>query len=495
VVSHWGCRSGTDSANVLFTPNGDAKLQFHLQQDARVVTMERPRLPGIPSESGPTFMSNDPVDINSCSVSRRRFVGTAGVTSAIAAGLAAGPSVSASADDDMKEVVVGVMGLSRGMSLANTFASTPGVKVKYLCEADSNRLASAASSFEGKHKYAAQKTPDYRRILDDPEVDALVCAAPNHWHAPAGIESCTAGKHCYVEKPCSHNPWEGETLIAAARKYNRCVQMGSQRRSSDAIQTAIKMAHEGRVGRVYYCRSWYASLRGPIGTGVPAEVPPHIDYELWQGPAPRQPYTSNRLPYNWHWFWHYGNGELGNNGVHSLDLCRWALNADYPTRVTSSGGRYRFDDDQETADTHVVSFHFGDDKQCIWEGLSCNRRGVDGESFGTTLHGEDGTIKLTSWGYRVFDQRGKEVESVDGKRSDGPHVQNFVDAIRANDPTILNAEIEEGHKSTLLCHLGNIAHRTADTLQCDPANGHILDNPEAAALWKRSYEPGWEPTI
>ncbi|APZ93149.1 Gfo/Idh/MocA family protein [Fuerstiella marisgermanici] len=427
------------------------------------------------------------------SVSRRSFVAASGA--ALTAIGAAAPSRAAGPRSAQDKVVVGVMGLSRGMSLATTFAETPNVEVKYLCETDTNRLAAAAKRMDKLVDYDFATTGNFKDILDDPDVDALVCAAPNHWHAPAAIMACNAGKHCYVEKPCSHNPWEGEMAIKAARKNKKCVQMGSQRRSGKEIQEAIKLLHDGGIGRVYYSRSWYANLRGPIGHGTPAEVPPNMDYELWQGPAPRQPYTSNKLPYNWHWFWHYGNGELGNNGVHSLDLARWGLQADYPTRVVSSGGRYRFDDDQETADTHVVSFQFEGEKQCIWEALSCNRHGMDGSSFGCTFHGEEGSLEITDWGYKVYDQRAKEIKNVPGTRSDSFHIQNFVDAIRADDPTMLNAEIEEGHKSTLLCHLGNIAHRTGDSLDCDPANGHILNNDEAMKLWKREYEPGWEPTV
>ncbi|MEO2035255.1 MAG: Gfo/Idh/MocA family oxidoreductase [Planctomycetaceae bacterium] len=441
-------------------------------------------------------MNHEPVAATADSVSRRNFVAAATTTSSVlAAGLAHSPAVHAAEKTAPRRVVVGIMGLGRGMSLAQTFAATPGVEVRYLCDTDSKRLAAAAKVLDGKHDYAVRTTGDFRTILDDPEVDGLVCAAPNHWHAPAAILACSAGKHCYVEKPCSHNPWEGETLVQAAHSHKRCVQMGSQRRSSSTIRDAIRMVHEGRIGRVYYSRSWYASLRGTIGLGTPVDVPPHIDYELWQGPVPRQTYTSNRVHYNWHWFWHYGNGELGNNGIHSLDLSRWGLQADYPIRVTSSGGRYRFDDDQETADTHVVSFEFEGGRQCVWEGLSCNRRGVDGESFGTTFHGEDGTIKLTDWGYRVYDQRGTETDRADGKRSDSEHVLNFVDAIRADDYGLLNAEIAEGHKSTLLCHLGNIAHRTGDSLRCDPSNGHVQNNEAAQAYWKRAYEPGWQPVI
>lgn len=427
--------------------------------------------------------------------SRRTFVQSTAAAAAAMSAVVHVDSAAAAAKSAADKVVVGVMGLSRGMSLAKTFSTTSNVEVKYLCETDTNRLNSAAKSLSESVNYTLNTTGDFREILDDPDVDALVCAAPNHWHAPAGIMACNAGKHCYVEKPCSHNPWEGEMLVQAARKHNRCVQMGSQRRSADKIQEAIKLLHEGKIGRVYYSRSWYANLRGSIGKGVPAEVPEHVDYELWQGPAPRQPFVSNRLPYHWHWVWHYGNGELGNNGVHTLDLSRWGLNADYPVKVTSSGGRYRFDDDQQTPDTHIVSFEFEDGRQCIWEGLSCNRYGINEEAFGVTFHGEEGNLRLDSWGYALLDLRGKELEYHPGTRSDALHIDNFVDAIRNNDPMRLNAEIEEGHKSTLLCHLGNIAQRTGDTLHCDPSNGHIIENEDAAKLWKREYEPGWEPKV
>lgn len=427
-------------------------------------------------------------------ISRRGFVATTAAASAVA-GLAARATDAQAANSAQDKVVVGVMGLSRGMSLAKVFAALPNVEVKYLCETDSNRLAAAHKSLSELVDNDIVTTGDFRNILDDPDVDALVCAAPNHWHAPAAIMACNAGKHCYVEKPCSHNPWEGEMVVAAARKHKRCVQMGSQRRSAGKIMEAMQMLHDGRIGRVFYSRSWYANLRGTIGTGQPAEVPPHIDYDLWQGPAPRQPYTSNRLPYHWHWGWHFGNGELGNNGIHSIDLSRWGLQVDYPTRVVSSGGRYRFDDDQQTPDTHMVSFEFEDDRQIIWECLSCNRMGMDGSSFGVSFHGEQGSLKVDSWGYSVFDERGKPQETAAGTRADEDHIANFVAAIRADDYTLLNAEIEIGHKSTLLCHLGNIAHRTGDTLNCDPANGHIMDNPAADKLWKRDYEPGWEPKV
>jgi len=424
--------------------------------------------------------------------SRRTFLKASAVASAGVTLTSAAAGVVRSADD---QVNVGIMGVSRGSALAQQFAAVPGVEVRYLCDIDSKRLAVFHESFSKTVAYEVKTVGDFRKMLDDPELDVMVCAAPNHWHAPASILACTAGKHVYVEKPCSHNPREGELLIEAARKNQRCVQMGNQRRSGDKIIEAMKLLHEGRIGNVYFSRSWYAANRGPIGTGTAADVPPNIDYELWQGPAARQPYTSNRLHYNWHWVWNYGNGELGNNGIHSIDLSRWGLQVDYPTRVVSSGGRYCFEDDQQTADTHVVSFEFEGGKQIVWECLSCNRYGADGSGFGATFHGDKGTLRLSEWGYRVFDEKAKEVTSVDGTDGLKPHIENFIDAVRNDDAKRLHSEIEEGHKSTLLCHLGNIAHRTGDALRCHPVNGHVLENESAMKLWQREYEPGWEPKV
>ncbi len=423
------------------------------------------------------------------SVNRRGFLGT--TVTAGAAAVASGAFVGARADDskDKQPVTVGVMGLSRGLSLAGTFSSLDGVSVKYVCDVDETRASSAANQIKG-----SQPVTDYRRVLDDDSIDALVCAAPNHWHAPATILACNAGKHVYVEKPCSHNPWEGELMVQAARKADRAVQMGTQRRSSASFIEAIQQLQEGVIGRVYLARAWYNNLRGPIGEGKPADPPANLDYDLWQGPAPRKPYVDNRSHYNWHWFWHWGNGELGNNGVHSLDICRWGLDVTAPTRVTSSGGRYRYDDDQETPDTHTVAFEFPGEKQITWQGLSCNRHSVD--SGFVAFFGEEGSMSIAGSGsYRIYDRRHQLVKEGTAKLSDSDHIQNFIDAIRTGQHQNLNAEIEKGHYSTLLCHLGNIAHRTGRALECNPENGHIKNDEDAMQHWKREYEPGWEPKI
>lgn len=430
---------------------------------------------------------------------RRTFLGQM-ATGGVLAGMALSGGLvraaeAAEENGDERRIVVGVMGLSRGMALANTFGNLPNVSIKYLCDTDMNRTDAAVASLSKIEGQTPKGIQDFRQILDDEEVDVLVCAAPNHWHAPATILGCTHQKHVYVEKPCSHNPNEGEMMVAAARKHNRSVQMGSQRRSGIKIIEGINMVKDGAIGRVYYSRGWYANSRGTIGKGQTVPVPSHLDFDLWQGPAPRRPYVDNLVHYNWHWRWHWGNGELGNNGIHALDVCRWGLGVDYPIRVVSSGGRFAFDDDQETADTHVVSFEFPDKKQIMWEGLSCNRYGINREGFGVTFHGETGSLEISDGGYTLYDNRGKEVKKENASRGDVEHIANFLEAIRTDKPLSCNAEIEHGHKSTLLCHLGNIAHRTGRTLTCDPQNGHILDDKDAMKLWAREYEPKWEPKV
>jgi predicted dehydrogenase len=420
---------------------------------------------------------------------RRHFLG---------AGLATGAallSASARADGPADQLTVGIMGTgSRGTSLATLFAQQPAVTVKYVCDVDKKRAADAA----GAVNKAVGKTPmdvqNFRRILDDKAVDILVVATCNHWHAPAAILGCAAGKHVYVEKPCSHNPQEGEWLVAAATRQKKHVQMGNQRRSWPKIAEAMKRLRDGVIGRVYLAEAWYTADRKSIGRGKDAPVPAGLDYNLWQGPAPRKPFKTNYLPYTWHWFWHWGNGELGNNGIHTIDLCRWGLGVDYPIRVTSSGGRYRYEDDQETPDTHLVGFEFANRKSIVWHGLSCNQLPA-GKTAEVVFLGENGSLMLNDkdHGYSVHDPKGKEIERVTGPGSDAMHIGNFLDSIRAGQP--LNSEIGEGHKSTVLCHLGNIAHRTGRALKCEGTTGHILGDKDAIALWSREYEKGWEPKV
>jgi predicted dehydrogenase len=422
---------------------------------------------------------------------RRGFLqSTAAASAALGAAAIARPTRGAASANE--KIAVGVMGLSRGSALAAAVASLPNAEVAYLCDVDSRRLETIAKSIGVKQARKPTGVGDFRKILDDPAVDALVIAAPDHWHALATILACAAGKHVYVEKPCSHNPREGELAIAAARKHNRVVQVGTQRRSWPGVIEAIDKLRAGAIGEVLYSRGWYANHRPSIGKGKPAPVPEWLDYSLWQGPAPERPFKDNVLHYNWHGFWHWGTGELGNNGVHALDLCRWGLGVDYPTRVTAGGGKYRYDDDQETPDTQTVTFDFGG-KSILWEGLSWSPRGMEGESFGVTFHGTRATMVLSGNGYAVYDLTNKEVSKGTGPGSDEIHLADFFASIRGERRP--HADIEEGHKSTLLCHLGNIAYRTGRALACDPHTGHIEHDPEAMRLWTREYRPGWEPKL
>ncbi|MSR32468.1 MAG: Gfo/Idh/MocA family oxidoreductase [Gemmataceae bacterium] len=413
---------------------------------------------------------------------RRSFL-TAAVTGTVAwRGALGAPS---------ERVVVGIMGAGgRGAGLAQGYAKLPGVEVGYVCDTDKNRAGAAAASVEKAVGKAPIITGDFRHILNDKTIDALVCAAPNHWHAPATILACSAGKHVYVEKPCSHNPREGELLVEASEKNNRLVQMGNQRRTWPKIREAIEAIHKGEIGKVHLAQSYYTNNRPTIGKGEAKPVPPGLDFELWQGPAPRKPFQDNYLHYNWHWFWHWGNGELGNNGIHMIDLCRWGLAVDFPIRARSSGGRYHFQDDQETPDTQQVEFTFPGGKFIQWLGLSCMRFQQDRQPD-VVFIGEKGTLEIRGLGYTIYDAKGKEVRKAVGAGGDADHLANFVGAIRGRNT--LNSPGPEAHKSTLLCHLGNISQRVGEEITCDGKTGMVQG--KGKEMWKREYAPGWEPKV
>ena len=396
---------------------------------------------------------------------------------------------------------------SRGMYLLEQFAKLPNVEVAYICDVDAAAMAKAIAKVEKMTGKKPKGIKDIRQLLEVKELDALAIAAPDHWHAPAAIMACQAGKHVYVEKPCSHNPAEGEMLVEAAQKYKRLVQLGSQRRSFPSLMEAMQSLHEGAIGRVYFAKGWYAANRKSIGTGKPAPVPAGLDFDLWQGPAPRREFRDNLIHYNWHWFWHWGTGEALNNGTHELDVMRWGLGVDFPTKVTSAGGRFAFKDDWETPDTQTITYEFSNNTAMLWEGRSCNGHPLEGSGRGTTFYGEKGTMVIPGGAdYRIYDDKNKLVKEVKGGAKADPtntvsatgdqdavHLANFIEAVR--ETAKLNAPIVEGHKSTLLPQLGNIAYRTGRVLTCDPANGHIKDDREANKLWSREYEKGWKVVV
>jgi predicted dehydrogenase len=441
-------------------------------------------------------------------LSRRSFIKqTAGGTAALTLG-AASLSMNArnyanvsGANDRIHLSVMGVN--SRGNALARSFARQANCSVAYICDVDQRAIEKCIAAVSKVQKDPPQGVKDFRRSLDDKQIDALVIAAPDHWHAPAALLACQAGKHVYLEKPCSHSPQEGEILIQGARKHKRIVQLGTQRRSWPNVIEAMRELKNGIIGRPYFAKGWYANNRKSIGIGKEAPVPDWLDYSLWQGPAPRRPFKDNVIHYNWHWFWHWGTGEALNNGTHMLDMMRWGLGVNYPTRVCSSGGRFHFQDDWETPDTQVITLDFAENVSMVWEGRSCSGRAIDGTSAGVLFHGEKGSLLINGNSYLVQDLDEKVVKEVKENRVidprntvnpaedlDGVHLRNFLESLRGN--STLNAEIEGGHISTLLCQLGNIAHRTGRSLNINPRNGNILEDKTAQQYWSRSYEKGWE---
>lgn len=434
-------------------------------------------------------------------IRRRDFLKTSTVAAASLATFSLLPSARG-ADSPGQKIVVGVMGTSRnsaggdgrGTELAVGFASLPGVEVAYICDVDERNIPKAIESVtkKGKQERVPQGVKDFRRILDDKAVDALVVATPDHLHAPAAILGCTAGKHVYVEKPCSHNPREGELLVEAARKHNRQVQHGTQRRSWPGLIEGVEKLRSGTIGRVLFGKCWYFGPRPSIGKGKEGPPPEWLDWPLWQGPAPQRPFRDNIVHYNWHWFWHWGTGELGNNAVHYIDVLRWGMGVGLPLTVTCSGGKYRHrDDDQETPDTTVASFDFG---TCTltWEQRSWAPRTAQDPKFEMAFFGESGVLTISGGGYVITDLKGNEIGKGSGPGGNQAHLQNFIDAIRSQAK--LNADIEEGNRSTLASHLANIAFRTGTTVHLEPKTGKAKSK-EALKLWNREYRKGWEPKV
>lgn len=408
-------------------------------------------------------------------------------------------------NDKITAAVIGTN--SRGLAHIDCLTNLPGVEITHICDVDKRAVDKGVAQVARKQTNAPKGLDDFRRALADPSLDFVSIATPDHWHTPMAILALAAGKHVYLEKPCSHNPREGELLIQAVKKSGRVFQMGAQRRSFPNLRAIISEIHNGLIGKTYFGRTWYANNRKSIGHGKPAPVPGWLDYDLWQGPAPRRAFVDNLVHYNWHWRWHWGTGEALNNGTHEVDVCRWALGVNWPARVASNGGRYQFQDDWETPDTQTISWDFPEDKTMSWEGRSCNDFPVEKLSRGVLVFGTEGTALLDGNAYTIYDGKKKIIkqmkssENVDATNTlsstgldlDRLHFANFVDAVRNGTP--VNCPAGEGHTSVTLLHLGNIAWRVGRELYCDPADGHILKDPDAMTLWQRSYEPGWEPRV
>jgi len=428
---------------------------------------------------------------------RRDFIkrtGT-GVATALVTTL---PAVAGS-ESSSGNLRIGVIGAGgRGQHVAQLMAGEDGVQISHVCDPDQKRLAKAAKTLEIN---AANAVSDMRRILDDQTVDAVLIATPDHWHAPAAILACDAGKHVYVEKPCSHNIREGRLLVEAARRNNRVVQHGTQVRSTSMMQEATQLLHEGIIGNVLIARVWNVQKRRNIGHGKTVPVPTEIDFDLWVGPAPMRTYHDNLIHGHWHWWTDFGTGDMGNDGVHDLDYGRWGLGVEtHPTKVSAAGGKYFFDDDQEFPDTQQVCFEYpgdgktGNQRMLIYEQRlwSTNYPSVYNVDSGVEFYGTDGRMFLSRRGKIQVLEPGNKHTTVPVKpvAQDGDaHVADFIESIRNERRP--NADIEIGHLTSSLCHLGNLATLLGRGLQFDPATEQILNDPEANALISRTYREHW----
>jgi predicted dehydrogenase len=417
------------------------------------------------------------------SVQRRDFM----TASAASIGALSALSYARATGRPSEKVALAVMGIGgpggaggrRGLTLLRAFTSLQDADIAYICDVDERLFPEALKVVAARQKRAPRVEKDIRRVLQDKSVDALVVAAPDHWHALATVWACQASKHVYVEKPVSHNIIEGRRMVEAARRHNRIVQVGTQRRSSAQCATAMELVRSGKLGKVPFARTWIAGNRPSIGHQKDGAVPRGVDYDLWLGPAAQRPFNVNRFHYKWHWFWDYGTGELGNNGIHALDLIRWILNLDAPVRVSAGGGKFFYDDDQETPDTLQVTYDF---PQCsvTWEHRIWSR---EKPQWGAILYGERGTMVIDNRGWHIQD--GIEAADKGHIDSDQPHQRNFLECIKTSRRP--NADIEEGHKSTRLCHLGNIAFRTGRSLRFDARTETCHGDAEANRLLGRSY--------
>jgi predicted dehydrogenase len=399
-----------------------------------------------------------------------------------------------------------VIGLnSRGYAhLSALQANKQSACITHVCDVDSNILDKFAAETNKAMGSPASAEKDFRKVLEQKDVDAISIASPDHWHTPMAIAGLQAGKHVYVEKPCSHNPAEGALLVEAQKKYGKLVQMGTQQRSSPHTIEIVGKIHEGVIGRAYYAKAWYSNTRKSIGFGKPIPVPPQLDWDLWQGPAPRRQYTDNVHPYNWHWFKIWGTGETLNNGTHEVDVCRWALDVDYPEKVTATGGRYAFKDDWQFYDTLVTSFNYPD-KMLSWEGKSCSGMKFYGRDRGSAIMGTTGTVVVDRDGYEIYDLKGtktsefktgKMTSSSDLRGADAmtdAHFANFIAGITKGET--LNAPIAVGNVSVTTMQLSNIAWEVSRELAIDTADGKVKGDAEAMKYWGREYEKGWAPRI
>jgi predicted dehydrogenase len=444
--------------------------------------------------------------------SRREFIKKAALSTAglTVGGLATGMSAKSYAKiiGANERLNVAIAGLGRRLEAYYEPISkkNSNVELVYLCDVMKKQRESALQKFSKHIDYKPKLENDIRKVIADKNVDVLINATPDHWHAPGTWLAIQGGKHVYVEKPCSQNPREGELLVEFQKKYNKVVQMGNQQRSALESIDIVNQIHNGVIGKAFKAVAFYANNRGEVPIPKKAPVPDGLDWDLFQGPAPRTEYTHDTWDYNWHWYgWLYGTAESGNNATHELDVARWALQVEFPEYVTvEAAKRYFPEDGWAVYDTMDATFRFPGDKIIKWDGKSRNGHKTYGSDRGTIIYGTNGTVYVDRGGYKLFSRDGKMIKDSKATGSEAGtalggggdmttrHIQNFFEAIRGKEKQ--NSTIEEGARSTLLCHLANIAFRTNKSFAVDSKNGHIQDK-DAMKLWSREYEKGWEPKL
>jgi predicted dehydrogenase len=397
---------------------------------------------------------------------------------ALATGRSVGPN------EVIRVAVCGVRGQGKGH--VSGYNKLPNARIVAICDVDQRVIAEPMKEVTTRNGSEPKYYQDIRKLLDDKDVDAISLAIPNHWHALATIWGCQAGKDVYVEKPVSHNVREGRRMVEAAAKHGRIVQTGTQCRSSKGLQDAIAFLRSGKLGKVFMAKGLCYKPRGSIGQKPDGPVPEGLDYDLWVGPAEMKPYNENRLHYNWHWMWNTGNGDLGNQGIHQMDLARWGLGkTEFPRSVASSGGRFGYKDDGETPNTQTVQLEYDD---CLLQfevrGLPTNEE--LGVRIGDIFYGTEGVLAITSYSdWQSY--LGPKLEKGPGGSGGGNHFANFLAAVESRDPKLLHASIEEGHQSSALCHLGNIAYRLGRKLAINPATESFVYDNEADLMLTRPY--------
>jgi predicted dehydrogenase len=420
--------------------------------------------------------------------SRREFLYTT------AAALAVGASSVQGADDKVNLAIIGLGG--RGRDHINEYSKLSDARIAAVCDVNQEALERGQAQVLKLTGTKPKGYSDMRQVFDDKEIQAVSMPLPNHWHALATIWACQAGKDVYVEKPACHNPWEGQKIVEAARKYKRMVQVGSQSRSMAHKIKAIDLLHQGVLGKVYMAKGLCFKRRPSIGHKPDTPVPPGVDWDKFLGPAPTRAFNELRFKYNWHWFWDTGNGDIGNQGVHEMDIARWGLNREsLPRSVVSTGGKFVYDDDQETPNTQIATFDYGD-AELVFEvrGIFTGAEGglpIQGHNtVGTLFYGSDGWMSLDESGFKVY--KGASTQPVMDEKNTtrgdgGPHMENFLAAVRSRKYQDLNAEVQIGVTSADLCHLANISYRLKRSLEFDAATGKFPKDDEANRLLTRTY--------